>query len=92
VDCSPWAVFSYDPAGPETFTEITLAFDGQRYPDDLVGDRLLTDVEVTQRVTPLSLRPVEQVLTDLGQLGCVIPDNTACPGPDAMPSLSTGKR
>lgn len=60
---------SYDPAGPETFTEIALAFDGHHYHDDLVGDRLLTEVEVTQRVTPLRLRPVAQVLTDVGQLG-----------------------
>lgn len=60
---------SYDPAGPETFTEVALVFDGQRYHDDLAGDRLLTDVEVTQRVKPLGLSPVEQALADLGHLG-----------------------
>ena len=60
---------SYDPAGPETFTEIALAFDGHHYHDDLVGDRLLTEVEVTQQVTPLRLRPVAQVLADVGHLG-----------------------
>lgn len=60
---------SYDPAGPETFTEIALTFDGRHYHDDLARDRLLTGVEVSRLVKPLGLRPVEQVLADLGHLG-----------------------
>jgi hypothetical protein len=60
---------SYDPAGPETFTEVALVFDGQGYHDDLSRHRLLSGVEVTQRIKPLALKPVEQVLADLGHLG-----------------------
>jgi hypothetical protein len=60
---------SYDPAGPETITEIALAFDGQRYHDDGSRHRLLTDMEVSQQVVPLELWPVEQVLADLGHWG-----------------------
>ncbi|MBV8996028.1 MAG: hypothetical protein JO287_20535 [Pseudonocardiales bacterium] len=60
---------SYDPAGPETFTEVALVYDGQRYHDELSRHRLLTRVEASQRVTPWGLKPVEQVLADLGQLG-----------------------
>lgn len=60
---------SYDPAGPETFTEVTLVYDGQRYHDDLSRHQLLTGGEVSQRIKPLGLRPVEQVLADLGHPG-----------------------
>ena len=56
---------SHDPAGPETFTEIALAFDGQRYHDDLVGDRLWGAEEVTRRVRPLRLKPVCEALAEL---------------------------
>jgi hypothetical protein len=43
--------------------------DGQRYHDDLIRHRLLTGGEVSQRIKPLGLRPVEQVLADLGHFG-----------------------
>jgi hypothetical protein len=56
---------SHDPTGPETFTEIALTFDGQRYHDDLVGDRLWGGDEVTRRVRPLRLKPVPEALTEL---------------------------
>jgi hypothetical protein len=59
---------SYDPAGPETFTEMVLAFDGQGYHDDMDIHRLLRGLEVARRVKPLRLRPIEQVVADLGQL------------------------
>lgn len=59
---------SPDPAGPETFTEIALVFDGQRYHDDLAGDRLLAGEEVTLRMKPLGLKSVPEVLTDLRHL------------------------
>jgi hypothetical protein len=62
---------SYDPAGPETFTEVVLVLDGQRYHNDMAMGihRLLSGLEVSQRIKPLKLRPVEQILADLGQLG-----------------------
>ncbi|MGH3671806.1 MAG: hypothetical protein ACRDSH_14410 [Pseudonocardiaceae bacterium] len=60
---------SHDPAGPETFTEIALAFDGQHYHDDLTGDRLLTSDDVTRRMGPLGLTPVPEMLADLRHLG-----------------------
>ena len=56
---------SHDPAGPETFTEIALAFDGQHYHDDLLGDRLWGVEEVTRRVRPLRLKPVPEALAEL---------------------------
>jgi hypothetical protein len=69
VDCAPWPLSSSDPTGPETFTEIPVAFEEHHYHDNLVGVGSGTDVQATQRVTPWNLRPVEQVLADLGYLG-----------------------
>jgi hypothetical protein len=46
-----------------------LVFDGLGYHDDLSRHRLLSCVEVTQRIKPLALKPVEQVLADLGHFG-----------------------
>lgn len=60
---------SHDPTGPETFTEIALAFDGQHYHDDLTGDRLLDAEEVTRRIRPLELEPVPEALTELDHVG-----------------------
>jgi hypothetical protein len=59
---------SSDPTGPETFTEIALTVDAQRYHDDRAGDRLLGAQEVIRRVRPLGLKPVPEVLADLGHL------------------------
>src|SRR5947209_10812184 len=60
---------SHDPTGPETLTEIALAFDGQRYHGDLVGDRLWGGEELTGRVRPLRVQPVPGALAELGHAG-----------------------
>lgn len=60
------AFSSYDAAGaPETFTEVTVTFDGTRFHSDLPDQRLLSPAETEALRRDLVLAPVETVLADL---------------------------
>lgn len=56
---------SYDPAGPETLTEITLSFDGTHFTGDLSGHRLLDSQQAREAITWWQLKPVDDVLSQL---------------------------
>jgi hypothetical protein len=56
----------YDAFDPDTFTLIPLAWNGQRYQDDLEAHRLLTEREVHDLLRGQTLEPVPRVLTSLG--------------------------
>jgi len=56
---------SYDAAGaPETFTEVQVRFDGNRYVSELTDQRLLPDAEA--KALGALLEPVPVALTALG--------------------------
>ncbi len=57
---------SYDPAGPETLTEVALSFDGLRLTGDLSGHRLLDPYVSNKLFTSWQLKPVAEVLARLG--------------------------
>jgi hypothetical protein len=58
--------FSYaDIPGPETFTEVTLTWDGEHYQGDFTGHRLLTRPDHGAITANLALEPVASVLADL---------------------------
>lgn len=53
---------TYDPAGPETYTQLQPRWDGTRYTDDMHEHRLLSPTEETALVRALALQPVEHEL------------------------------
>ncbi|MCO6009680.1 hypothetical protein NE236_32385 [Actinoallomurus purpureus] len=59
--------FSYhDPAGPETFTRIALSTGRDGFTDDLAGDQRLERADIGRLLGDWRLRPVPEVLSDLG--------------------------
>ncbi|MCP3822869.1 hypothetical protein NLX86_33790 [Streptomyces sp. A3M-1-3] len=59
---------SYDPAGPETLTEVTLSFDGARFEGDLIGHRLLEPEPADKLLWSWRLEPVDEALARLGRV------------------------
>lgn len=57
----------YENFGEETFTELSLERDSGHYHDPIEKQRLLTWEEADELRRKLSLAPVDEVLTDLGQ-------------------------
>lgn len=53
---------TYDPSGPETFTELRPRWDGTRYTDDVHDYRLLPPDEAAALVRALALQPVDHEL------------------------------
>lgn len=50
---------TYEPSGPETFTELRPHWDGTRYTDDVHDHRLLPPGEAAALVRALALQPVD---------------------------------
>lgn len=62
--------FSYhDPGGPETFTQVSLRWEGDHFADDRKGDRRLSEADVLGLLGGRPLRPVPEVLSELGRQG-----------------------
>ena len=61
--------FSYvdSPGAPETFTAVTLRWDGRHHQSDLTDQRLLTPAEWDLMRGDMPLAPVGEVLAELGE-------------------------
>lgn len=58
---------SYDPAGPETLTELGPGWDGQRFLDDVHHHRLIPVEQARELAARWRLEPVDVALAALGQ-------------------------
>ncbi|MFI0817259.1 hypothetical protein ACH4TX_12235 [Streptomyces sp. NPDC021098] len=62
--------FSYhDPAGPDTFTTISLTRHGNEFVDKRTGDTRVSETDVERLLGGWRLRPVQEVLSELGHQG-----------------------
>ncbi|MDN5933372.1 MAG: NUDIX hydrolase, partial [Pseudonocardia sp.] len=58
---------TYDPAGPETLTELELGWDGHRFVDDVHRHRLVPVAQARELAARWRLEPVDVALAALGQ-------------------------
>lgn len=58
---------TYDPAGPETLTELEPDWDGHRFVDDMHRHRLVPDDQARELAARWRLEPVDVALAALGQ-------------------------
>lgn len=58
---------TYDPAGPETLTELEPVWDGHRFADDVHRHRLVPDAQARELAARWRLEPVDVALAALGQ-------------------------
>jgi len=58
---------TYDPAGPETLTELQLGWDGHRFVDDVHRHRLVPVAQARELAARWRLEPVDVALAALGQ-------------------------
>ncbi|MET7761890.1 hypothetical protein ABZS71_07590 [Streptomyces sp. NPDC005393] len=62
--------FSYhDPAGPDTFTQVPLVWQGDTFVDDRKGDVRISRADTERFLGGWQLRPVPEVLSELGHEG-----------------------